>query len=108
MARVFAAADVSLSVCPVETFGLAVLEALACGTPVVTAAIGGARELVDESCGAWGPPDPMDLADAVERLVHQPQLATRQAARARAERYTWAASVDRMLQLHTELAGEKK
>ena len=49
-------ADIALSVCPGETFGLAVLEALACGTPVVTAAYGGARELVDESCGAWGGP----------------------------------------------------
>ena len=33
LARHIAAADVSLSVCPSETFGLAVLEALACGTP---------------------------------------------------------------------------
>ncbi|MGH3241546.1 MAG: glycosyltransferase, partial [Spirillospora sp.] len=34
--RLLAAADVALATCPVESFGLAVLEALACGVPVVT------------------------------------------------------------------------
>ena len=53
ISRALAHADVALSVCPGETFGLAVLEALASGTPVVTADRGGARELVDESSGAW-------------------------------------------------------
>jgi len=49
LSRRLARADIALSVCPGETFGLAVLEALASGTPVVTANVGGARELVDES-----------------------------------------------------------
>ena len=52
-------ADVALCVCPGETFGLAVLEALASGTPVVTADRGGARELVDDAAPAAGRrPDP--------------------------------------------------
>ncbi|HSV37416.1 MAG TPA: glycosyltransferase, partial [Nocardioidaceae bacterium] len=47
LADSLAAAHVALSVCPGETFGLAVLEALASGTPVVTATTGGAGELID-------------------------------------------------------------
>jgi alpha-1,6-mannosyltransferase len=96
-------ADVSLSVCPGETFGLAVLEALACGTPVVTAAYGGARELVDGRCGAWAEPDPAPLADAVLALAARPVDRTRAAARARAEQFCWTTTVREMVALHEEL-----
>lgn len=105
VARCFAANDVSLSVCPTETFGLAVLEALACGTPVVTSDRGGAHELVDATSGDHGHPDAASLADAVERLLPRLGPDQRAAARRRAEQYTWRASVDRMLALHTDLAG---
>ncbi len=106
LARHIAAADISFSVCPAETFGLAVLEALACGTPVVTSNRGGAWELVDATSGACAPPEPTLLADAVETLL--PRLGTelRAAARRRAEQYPWSTAIDRMLKLHTTLASE--
>jgi alpha-1,6-mannosyltransferase len=100
LSRRLAAADVSLSVCPGETFGLAVLEALASGTPVVTADRGGARELVDGASGAWGAPSPPALADAVARLVRRPERERRNAARKRAEEFPWSRTVERMLAVH--------
>ncbi|MCX6400317.1 MAG: glycosyltransferase [Propionibacteriales bacterium] len=95
-----AAADLALSVCPGETFGLAVLEALACGTPVVTADRGGARELVTDACGTWAVPEPAALADAVQRFAARPQARLRRAARERAEGFGWDRTVDRMLAVH--------
>lgn len=106
LARLYGEADISLSVAPTETFGLAVLEALACGTPVVTADRGGARELVDSSCADWGAARASALADAVQRLharlVADP-YALHMAARARAELYSWDTSAQRMLAVHAEV-----
>ena len=104
IARRFAANDISFSVCPAETFGLAVLEALACGTPVVTSDRGGAHELVTPACGEAGTPDAESLADATERLIARLGPDLRAAARRRAEEFTWQASVDRMLAVHSEVA----
>lgn len=100
LSRRIALADVALSVCPGETFGLAVLEALASGTPVVTADVGGARELVDEASGDWGAPTPEALADAVLRVAARPRAQTRDGARARAEQFPWSRSVEAMLGVH--------
>lgn len=103
LARRIGGADIALSVCPGETFGLAVLEALACGTPVVTAHEGGARELVDAGSGAWAPPDPASLADAVRELADRPRLTTRLAARRRAEQFCWTETVRAMMAVHDDL-----
>jgi alpha-1,6-mannosyltransferase len=102
LAERLAEADIALSVCPGETFGLAVLEALAAGTPVVTANTGGARELVDETCGRWSAANPTDLADAVLSLSQVPHRRT--AARHRAELYDWPTCIHHLLALHTRLA----
>ncbi|MGJ3507883.1 glycosyltransferase [Enemella sp. A6] len=106
IARRLAGADFALSVCPAETFGLAVLEALACGTPVITADRGGGFELVTRESGAWAAPDPESLADALLRAAARPRQQMRVAARAQAERYPWQNSIDRMLTLHHHLARE--
>jgi glycosyltransferase involved in cell wall biosynthesis len=61
-----------------EPFGIAFVEAMHAGLPVVATAIGGAREIVDESCGILTPPrDPAALADALRRLVGDAELRAR-------------------------------
>jgi glycosyltransferase involved in cell wall biosynthesis len=61
-----------------EPFGLTFVEALWNGLPVVTSAMGGALEIVDESCGRLVPPgDPEALAGALARLIKDPELRAR-------------------------------
>ena len=51
LAQIYTAADVFANPTREEVLGLVNLEALACGTPVVTFATGGSPECVDASCG---------------------------------------------------------
>lgn len=70
-----------------ETFGLAVAEAMTAGLPVVVSEIGGLAELVEpDRTGLLVPPgDPVALADAIERLLVDRNLAARLASAGRAE-----------------------
>jgi glycosyltransferase involved in cell wall biosynthesis len=58
-----------------EPFGLVFVEALWAGRPVVSSSLGGAMEIVDESCGLLVKPgDPDSLAEALRRLIASPAL----------------------------------
>ena len=97
VARLLATADVSLAPGPHETFGLAALEALASGTPVVVSRSSALREIIRPNCGAAVADHAPAFAGAVTRLLNAPEPARRAAARARAEEFTWPASVTGML-----------
>jgi len=61
-----------------EPFGIAFIEALWAGRPVVTTAMGGALEVVDETCGILAAPDDAaGLAAALASLIRSPELRTR-------------------------------
>jgi alpha-1,6-mannosyltransferase len=100
VARLLATADVSLAPGPHETFGLAALEALASGTPVVVSRSSALREIVRPSCGAVVADETPAFAGAVSRLLDAPEPTRRAAARARAEQFTWPTSITGMLHAH--------
>jgi alpha-1,6-mannosyltransferase len=100
-----AAADVAFAPSAAETFGLAVLEALACGTPVVTADTGGAGELLGAGAGVAVSPTPAGIAGGVSEVISWPVAARRAAARRQAERFPWSATVEEMVNLHATVAG---
>ena len=97
LAALLASADVALAPGPAETFGLAALEALACGTPVVVSAESALPEVAGEA-GASVPGE--DLAAGVRAVLARPERARRAAARARAEQFDWAAAVRGFLAVH--------
>lgn len=102
VARLVAAADIALAPCPVETFGLAVLESLACGTPVVVPASGAAAELLGPpESGAVTDGTAAGLAAGVHALLGVPGPDRRAAARSRATEFPWSATVGGLLAAHT-------
>jgi glycosyltransferase involved in cell wall biosynthesis len=69
-----------------EPFGMALVEAMACGLPVVATRVDGPSEIIDD--GRTGllvePGDAADLAAAIERVVRNPDLARELAEAGRA------------------------
>lgn len=97
VADILAAADVALAPGPHETFGLAALEALACGTPAVVSRTSALAEILTEDSGATADNDPQAIAGAVATVISRPELLRRRSARRRAEQFTWPRSAAGML-----------
>jgi glycosyltransferase involved in cell wall biosynthesis len=74
LADFYRAADMLVHSAVEEPFGLAVAEALACGTPVVTASAGGVREIVGHGRSGLAVPlrDSIALAEAIGALLDDP------------------------------------
>ena len=79
LARLFAAADVFVSASLMETYGLALVESMACGTPVVAFRVGGIPEAAPDGRGAilCAPQDSAALIEAIMKLRDSPQLRER-------------------------------
>lgn len=103
VSALIARADVAINLGPIETFGLATLEALACGVPVVVSSTGGSRELVTAECGRTVEPTETAVSQAIEELIAIPRAERRAAARARAERFTWSNTAESLLGLYNEM-----
>lgn len=90
LATVLAGADVFVHAGAQETFGLSVLEAMACGLPVVARAAEGLAELVDGSVGhGVGAGTPAVFADAIADVLERDTQPLREAARRRALAHDW-------------------
>ncbi len=89
-----------------ESFGLVALEAQACGTPAVAAAVGGLRTAVrDGESGLLVPGhDPAEWASVLGRLIEHPAERARlaQGAAAHAQRFGWAATAAGTLQVYRD------
>ncbi len=89
-----------------EGFGLPVLEAMACGTPVVTARAGALPEVGGDACLYADPSRPETIAAAIESILDDPARAadlSRQ-GRERAARFTWREAARRTLSVYEDAA----
>jgi D-inositol-3-phosphate glycosyltransferase len=104
----YRAVDVCVVPSRSESFGLVALEAAACGTPVVAAAVGGLRTLVDHGRTGLLVEDrhPAAYAAALSTVLERPDRARamgREGA-ARATAYTWSTTAARLRRLYADLA----
>ncbi|HVF32250.1 MAG TPA: glycosyltransferase [Acidimicrobiales bacterium] len=107
----YRAADVCVVPSRSESFGLVALEAAACGTPVVAAAVGGLTSLVED--GRTGflmeSRSPSEYAAALAEVLIDPVLAADLGRRAavRAMGYTWTLAAERLCRLYADLTARQ-
>ena len=107
IATIVAGARVMLAPCGTETFGLAVLEATACGTPVLVPPDGGAKELLAPGTGAVVEPDAKAIAAATLALLDGDIAEQRRHCRSHAEQFTWDAAAAAMLDVFVDVVSRR-
>ncbi|MGH9263713.1 MAG: glycosyltransferase [Acidimicrobiales bacterium] len=111
LASYYRSADVCLVPSRSESFGLVALEAAACGTPVVAAAVGGLRTLVAHGITGYlvDGRDPQAYAAYVTKLLDDPAMAADMSveATARAQRYRWSITAARLRRLYADLTARR-
>lgn len=89
LVREYRAADLVFMPLQAATANNALLEGMACGTPVVSTAVGGVGDYVDPGAGHLCPPDPEACAAVLRTLLLDPALRADMGARARAHALTF-------------------
>jgi alpha-1,6-mannosyltransferase len=105
-----ASADALVHAGTKETFGLVILEAMACARPVVAARAGAFPEFVDESVGMLAEPNrAASMAEAIAALYERDIEALGAAARARVlKHFTWHRAFHTQTSTYASLAGRHR
>ena len=103
LAEIMASVDVVIAPSPYETFGLTILESLACGTPVVVSNNGAGQELIENGCGEAVESNGTEVAEALLRIMSEDRDAVRRRCITRASGYSWNLAASEMLQLFESL-----
>lgn len=107
VAKIIASCDAFVHANDKEPFGLIVLEAMACGRPVVGVNAGGVAETVNDSVGQLSKSaDPADFAEAIEALFARDIEALGRAARLHAvEKFAWNRVFEDLCVVYGDVSG---
>jgi glycosyltransferase involved in cell wall biosynthesis len=106
--RFYQAADVFVYPSFNETFGLPILEAMACGCPVVTSDTSAMPETAGGAAVLSDPGDPASIARAILQAVGPERDRLREAGLRRAGQFTWGATAASTLDVYREVAERRR
>ena len=108
--ELYRSADALLLPVTDSTANNALLESLACGTPVISTRVGGIPDYVDDSCGWLVPPgDSESMIEVIARICADRRLAEemREAARTKALTFSWPVVAEAFQRLYASLLSGK-
>lgn len=107
LAEIYSTADVFINPTREDNFPTVNLEALACGTPVITFPTGGSPESIDESCGiVLSQPDEMAILKAIKTIKKADSCFTKEKCIQRASLYDYRNCMDRYIECYRKTCGE--
>ncbi|MGE5288243.1 MAG: glycosyltransferase family 4 protein [Micromonosporaceae bacterium] len=106
--RFYQAADACVYPSFNETFGLPILEAMACGCPVVTSNTSAMPETAGGAAVLSDPKDPASIARAIVEAVQPGRDRLRDAGLRRAAEFTWGATGAATLDVYREVAENRR
>lgn len=108
--RAYQQADVYALASRYEGFGLTVLEAMACGTPVVCTNVSSLPEVAGDAALLVPPDDTRALADALRRVLSDPALWKELSDKGpqQAARFTWRSTAEQTLEVYRHLATNRE
>jgi glycosyltransferase involved in cell wall biosynthesis len=101
LAEIYTAADLFVNPTREEVLGMVNIEALACGTPVLTFRTGGSPEIPDETCGCVVDCDDLQSLIAQIKRIREMRPYTIQACLKRAEAFDMYRRFDEYVQLYS-------
>lgn len=104
LAEIYSAADVFANPTREETFPTVNMEALACGTPVITFETGGSPEILDETCGIVVPCDDVDAMERAIRHVCEDKPFSQEACLKRAGCFSMQEKFREYVELYEQIA----
>jgi glycosyltransferase involved in cell wall biosynthesis len=107
-ARFYQAADVFVYPSFNETFGLPILEAMACGCPVVTSDTSAMPEIAGGAAVLSNPKEPTSIARAIVEAAAPGRDRLRDGGLRRAGQFTWGATAASTLDVYREVAERRK